>query len=132
MKVLYFVSSERNRKILFLLFLGVMSFSNWKTTIYCILIIMVMIATNLTVTGSKMNGEMFFDLRRADLQDLFPSAEEFSFRKKIFDFLEDVVSTIWQHEKYIMFEKVTAIKTFCLCHSLKILLRLLKICQKRL
>lgn len=38
-----------------------------------------------------MDGEMFLDLRRADLQDLFPSAEEFSFRKKIFDFLEDVV-----------------------------------------
>ena len=52
-----------------------------------------------------MNGEMFFDLRRADLQDLFPSAEEFSFRKKIFDFLEDVVSKIARHEKYIMFEK---------------------------
>lgn len=81
-----------------------MSFSNWKT-IYCILIIMVMIATNLAVTGSKMNREMFFDLRQADLQDLFPSAEEFSFRKKIFDFLEDVVSTICQREKYIMFEK---------------------------
>ena len=49
-----------------------------------------------------MNGEMFLDLRRADLHDLFPSAEEFSFRKKIFDFLEDVVSKITQHEMYIM------------------------------
>lgn len=38
-----------------------------------------------------MDGEMFLDLRWVDLQDLFPSLEEFSFRKKIFDFLEDVV-----------------------------------------
>ena len=66
----------------------------------------IMIAINLslyfTVTGSKMNGEMFLDLRRADLQDLFPSTEEFSFRKKIYDFLEDMVSKITQHEMYIM------------------------------
>ena len=52
-----------------------------------------------------MNGEMFFDLRHADLQDLFPNVEEFSFRKIIFDLLEDVVSKIAQHEKYLMFEK---------------------------
>ena len=105
-KALYFVSCEHSSKFLFLLFIGLKSFSNWKTTIYCILIMIIMIATNLslyfTVTGSKMNGEMFLDLRRADLQDLFPSTEEFSFRKKIYDFLEDVVSKITQHEMYIM------------------------------
>ena len=59
-----------------------------------------------------MNGEMFLDLRRADLQDLFPSAEEFSVRKKIFDFLGDVVSKIAQHEIYIMILGGLLIKIF--------------------
>lgn len=42
-------------------------------------------------TGSKMDGDTFYQLRRSDLLDLFP--EEFVLRKKVADFLEDVVST---------------------------------------
>ena len=57
-----------------------------------------------------MNGEMFFDLRRADLQDLFPSAEEFSFRKKIFDLLEDVVR-LPNMKSSLCLRRPTAVKT---------------------
>lgn len=37
---------------------------------------------------------MFLDLRRGDLQDLFRNPEDFVVRKKLSDFIEDVVSTV--------------------------------------
>lgn len=54
-----------------------------------------------TVTGSKMNGAIFYDLRLSDLQDLFPSPEEFSSRKN-FWLLQDMVSKMAQLEMYEM------------------------------
>lgn len=48
-----------------------------------------------------MNGAIFYDLRLSDLQDLFPSPEEFSSRKN-FWLLQDMVSKMAQLEMYEM------------------------------